>query len=175
MTLGPHDQHWLFERDAGLIECWDSSHQRIFQAEARNRTTNDGSFGHDGWLPYGEFVFGHPVAKNIPSMGPFFVPILDAPGHNELASRVRSGLGWHGGGSGLPNPLADYQSPPWVVTHGCIRSVNHFLKIGVALIGKAQALGGVCYLTNVFPIPGAMAADGSDYLDVDESTLDLEE
>jgi hypothetical protein len=163
MTLKPNDLHFIFDRIARIVEAWNANHERVFSAEARNRATGAG-YGHEGLLPPGEYVFGTPVPKNTAPFGPWFVPILDAPGHNELASRGRSGLGWHGGGSGLPDPLADHQSPPWVVTHGCERSINHDLRIGVALIQKAQAAGGICYVTNVPAVPGTSANAGDDWL-----------
>jgi hypothetical protein len=79
----------------------------------------------------------------------------------------REGIGLHGGGSGLPNPMASHQSPPFVVTHGCLRLVNFDLEAVVKKVQASQKRGGMAYITVEEPVPGAPTAEAEDdYLDV---------
>jgi hypothetical protein len=176
MTLEPHDLHLDFEAGAGRLAVWNASHQPVMHCEARNRTTNDGQFGHWGNIPSGLYLLGTPVAKNTAPFGPFFIPVLDCGTVHVLAEHGRAGIGIHGGGSGLPDPLADRQSPPWVPTLGCIRMINRDLVEIVNLIKACQAKGGKAYLTVVSRQPGAesnaTAIDLDDYLNVSADQLD---
>lgn len=52
--------------------------------------------------------------------GKYFIDLEEQ--ENQEAKRDRSGVGWHGGGSGAPDPLAPLQ--PLLPTLGCVRSHN---------------------------------------------------
>jgi hypothetical protein len=147
-NLKPNDTHWLFDAAARTVRAYSADGMLIFSAEARNHTVRaDGGYGPDGPIPPGEYVFGVPVRKDTVPFGPWFVPILDAPGHHAAAEYGRVGLGWHGGGSGLADPLAPRQG--WQVTRGCERSQNVDLEMGVSFVRSCQGRGGVCYVTVV--------------------------
>lgn len=73
-----------------------------------------------GPLPTGTFSLGAPEfnepdeADDLRSMGPYFIPVQNVPGHE--------GIGIHGGGSASPHPLAARQG--WYPTENCIRLQN---------------------------------------------------
>ena len=79
----------------------------------RNRAVEPGT-GHWGECPYGVYTLGTPRPEDSPPFGYWFIPVFNVPG--------RQGIGIHGGGSGLPDPMADQQG--WMVTHGCFRMQN---------------------------------------------------
>jgi len=169
--LGLHDLHWVFARAARTLKAYDNAGREVFACEARNRTTADGQLGHFGNCPPGEYVFGYPAPKGTAPFGPWFVPIHDAPGHDAAAAHHRAGLGWHGGGSGLQEPLRAIQSPPWIPTHGCWRSINRDLERGVALIHATLVAGGMHFVTVEAPVPGE-AAEPDDWGPADAITED---
>jgi hypothetical protein len=162
MDLLPHDLHVIFDAGARLLTVWDGSHQKLMECEARNKTTDDGQFGHYGNLPSGLYLLGAPVVKNTVPFGPFYVPITDFGPNRALAEHGRSGVGIHGGGSGAPDPFAAHQG--FVVTHGCVRVQNIDLRQLVRLILAAQQGSGKCYLTCTAILPGAGKAEADDYL-----------
>lgn len=145
MQLGPNDLHITFDADSKLLKVWKPNGTLLWQTEARNRTVADGQLYHYGNCPPGEFLLGAPVGKNTAPFGPFFIPVLDYAGHHAMLDFQRSGIGIHGGGSGLPVPLADYQG--WCPTHGCIRCQNAPLRHLVALVKASQVKGGRVFFT----------------------------
>ena len=151
MTLGLNDLHAIFDRGARTLKVWDVNHQCVLSCEARNRTTVDGQYGHDGNCPPGEFIFGMPIAMGSVPFGPYFIPILDYGANHAMKDHGRSGIGAHGGGSGLAQPFAPRQG--WQVTHGCWRLQNEDLDALVKLLNAAHADGGVCYVTVDAPSP----------------------
>jgi hypothetical protein len=162
MDLLARDLHVMFDAAGRTLTVWDASHRQLFQAEARNRTTNDGQRGHWGSLPSGLYLLGAPVVKNTVPFGPFYVPITDFGPNRALADHGRSGVGIHGGGSGAPDPFAAHQV--WVPTHGCVRMANIDLRQLVRLILAAQQGSGKCYFTCTAILPGAGKAEADDYL-----------
>ena len=73
-----------------------------------------------GPLPSGTFTLGAPEfnepyeAVDLASMGPYFIPVNNVPGH--------SAIGIHGGGTAAAHPLAAQQG--WYPTENCIRLQN---------------------------------------------------
>jgi len=171
MTLGPHDLHFTFSRFSNRLKGFDHTGKLLINVEARNRTTRDGQLYHDGNCPAGVFLLGEPVPKHQAAFGPWFVGLNDWAECHVMRAYRRSGIGIHGGGSGLPDPFAPHQSPPWIVTHGCIRLINQDLEEVVHLIRSSHGAGGKCYLTVDPPVPGAAAEPEDDYLPVDEDSL----
>lgn len=116
----------------------------------------DGSAGpgwtqHNGDTPPGLYVLGTPVWTQDRDdyhtikapFGPVFVPLDFIEGPPGAAAR--QGLGDHGGGSGLEDPMASRQG--WVVTHGCVRHQNEDV-IWVANLQMAKAkVGNKIYQT----------------------------
>jgi hypothetical protein len=65
---------------------------------------------------------------------------------NQEASVGRAGICLHGGGSGLPDPLAPKQ--PLVATFGCVRMHNQDLdKIVIPCLKSVRAKGGTMWIT----------------------------
>ena len=108
-------------------------------------------------MPPGEFLLGNPSRRGTVPFGDWFIPLLDYGAHHAMRDHRRSGIGLHGGGSGLTHPFAPQQSPPWVPTHGCWRLLNRDLARLVTLLERCSEDGGVCYATVVVALPGAPA------------------
>lgn len=114
-----------------------------------------GSTGNS-WVPGGDtppglYKMGIPekIPTNDPqinSFGYWFIDLIEQ--ENQEINRGRAGIGFHGGGSGLPNPLAPYQG--WMVTHGCIRCQNADLEKVVNSVKYTQKNGGTAWLTVVW-------------------------
>lgn len=173
-----NDLHLLLSRADRRLKLFDAGGTLLYTAEARNRTVNDLAPPNQRWAPCpaGEFILGRPVRKATAPFGPFFIPLLDgsSPPH-VMAENSRSGIGLHGGGSGLAEPFAPAQSPPWVPTHGCWRLLNRDL---LWLVGRLQVMtahGGACRVTVEPWTPAVPGAAEDDVLEIEESRLDPEE
>lgn len=115
--------------------------QIFFECEARNDTIRPGSYGHFGHCPPGWFAVGAARARNTVKLGPYFLPLSDVRGETvEMKRFRREAIGIHGGGTGLPAPLAPRQG--WKPTLGCIRLQNQDLRSLVSLVAWARARGG---------------------------------
>ena len=174
--LRKQDLHLIFYPSTNRLKTFDGKGVMLLNIEARNRTVRNGQYDHWGNCPPGMFLLSEPVMANTPPFGKWFVRLNDWKGCTAMAAYRRSGIGIHGGGSGLPDSFAAHQG--WVVTHGCIRAQNGELETLVKLLGKAQASAGKCYITvEPLPQPGAAPAaaeeEGSDeeYVDVPISEL----
>ncbi len=153
MILSLHDLHLILDPSARQLTLWDANHNCLLRCEARNKTTADGQFYHDGNCPPGEYVLGPPSPRGSVPFGPWFIPILDYPGHSTMVHYGRSGIGIHGGGSGLAAPFATRQG--WQITHGCWRVQNLELGALVLLVRKARQAGSLVYVTVNAAVPGA--------------------
>lgn len=177
MTLGVHDLHLILSRDSRTGRLYDSEGRLLLAFEARNRTTNDAApvSQRDAPCPPGEFILGAPVPMGTPPFGAFFIPLEDYGDHHTMAENHRSGIGIHAGGSGLPHPLVQFQSPPWVVTHGCWRVDGFHLQQLVNHVRLAQALKGTVFVTVEPFAAAAEPGDTGDWLDVPFDQLDPDE
>lgn len=171
MKLSAHDLHFLFSRTTNRLKAFDAKGRQLLDVECRNRTVRDGQLGHWGNCPPGCFLLDEPRPKNAAAFGTWFVGLKDWEECRAMAAYRRSGIGLHGGGSGLPNPFAPRQSPPFIPTHGCLRTANIDLAEVVHLIRGSQGVGGQCYITVEKPVPGMMNDALDDYLDVPEEQL----
>jgi hypothetical protein len=149
--LGPHDVHIVVNTVSDLAKCF-------VPGEAEPRWVvpcrNEGVAG-PGWdRPYGDTPPGlwevvrveeiPPGDPDINAYGPVYLWLQELEG--QAASVGRAGIGWHGGGSGLPAPLAPRQG--WQVTHGCLRSQNVDLTMRVVpTVRYTHARGGRVWLT----------------------------
>lgn len=71
------------------------------------------------------------------AFGPVFVDLEEQ--QDQERRRGRAGVGIHGGGTGLANPLAPRQG--WRVTHGCVRAQNDDAKRFGHLVVTTQQAG----------------------------------
>lgn len=174
MRLEPRDLHLVFAPAGNVLKVFDAKGGQLFACAAHNRTVRDGQYSHWGNAPPGLYRLARPVSKGTAPFGPWFVGLEDFGEHRSFADHGRSGIGIHGGGSGLGQPLAPHQSPPWVPTHGCLRLLNVDLIELVHLVKGAQGQGGVCYI-DVLSLPKFPAAAPDDYLPIEEDQLDPDE
>lgn len=97
--------------------------------------------GPGWWMPGGDTPPGryrcgdiHRIPPDDPqseAFGYYAVDLIEL--ENQEAKHGRAGIMIHGGGSGLPDPLAATQG--WQVTHGCVRVQNqHMLWIVNAIL-----------------------------------------
>ncbi len=170
MRLAAHDLHFTFARGDNKLKGFDASGTLLLNVECRNRAVRDGTYSHWGNCPPGTFLLGDPATRHTPAFGRWFIALLDWQECRAMAAYRRSGIGIHGGGSGLSDPFAPHQSPPFVITRGCLRLVNADLDEVVHYIHRSQGVGGACYITVQAPVPGAADAD-DDYLEVPEDQL----
>lgn len=143
MNLGKNDLHFSFDPNAERLKLFNTTGM-IFTCECRNRTTNPGQYGFRGFCPPGDFILGAPVPKNTVSFGAWFIPILDEGPGGPMQQNGRAGVGLHGGGSGLAQPLSPHQG--FQITHGCLRVQNADLAMIVKFVHTAQKTG-KCFLT----------------------------
>lgn len=120
--------HWIFNGETQRLKGYSFITDNrvkpepncVFNAECHNAAVEAG-FGTDGKCPAGSYTLGAVEytdgAHELEEMGDYFIPVLNVPG--------RDGIGIHGGGSGLANPLASQQG--WVETLGCFRLQNEDL------------------------------------------------
>jgi hypothetical protein len=164
VPIGARDRHLVLDRAARSAKLFNSAGTVVFECEARNRTVNDHAPPDQRWAPCpaGEFVLGAPVPKNNAAFGAWFIPLEDYGAHHAMRDNGRSGIGCHGGGSGLLEPLAPRQ--PFVATHGCFRFLNEDLDRLAEDVHYVRQAGGAVYVT-VAPwqpgdaLPGVAADD----------------
>lgn len=134
--------HAVFNDSTNRFKLWEDMGQaparQLLDVEGRNDTVKV------GWLrwgacPRGEFRLGSPIRTDSQAFGAWFVPVLDPKTGGPMARFGRSGIGIHGGGTGLPNPYAPRQG--WRKTHGCIRLQNYELEEFVRWLQRAQGAG----------------------------------
>lgn len=152
MNLGKNDLHLEFDPNAEKLKGFDAAGKMFLVCECRNRTTNDGSYSHNGWVPPGDFILAAPEARNTVPFGAWFIPILDVAPGGPMAQNGRAGIGIHAGGSGLAQPLSPHQG--WQITHGCLRLQGADLALLVKFVHTAQKTG-KCFITVVPRHPGA--------------------
>jgi hypothetical protein len=163
-VLSFHDLHMELDRATRLLKMWNVHHHEVMHCEARNRTVVDGQYGHNGNCPPGEFLLGAPVARGTVAFGAYFMALLDYPPHKAMAEWGRSGIGIHGGGTGLPFPFADRQG--WQITHGCWRLQNDDLWRLVRRVQVAHLAGGKVFGTVIDPAVTPAAEEKDDWAPV---------
>jgi lipoprotein-anchoring transpeptidase ErfK/SrfK len=145
-VVGP--LHAVFNDTTNRFKLWEDRGEeparQLMDVEGRNDTVRL------GWLrwgacPRGEFRIGSPIRTDSAAFGAWFIPVLDRGAGGPMKRFGRSGIGVHGGGTGLPNPFARGQG--WRKTHGCIRLQNYELEEVVRWIQRAQAAGFPTILT----------------------------
>jgi hypothetical protein len=128
--------HAEFSRSQMRLKLFNDNGTELLNVEARNNTVAVGE-GIDGQCPYGDYQLGPPEKVDPPEIpfGLWYTPILDINGLWNY--HHRSGLGVHGGGSGLADPFAPRQG--WQITEGCIRLQNQDNETFRIFLQHAQA------------------------------------
>ena len=119
------------------------------------------AYGHDCKIPPGGYYkLGvpqecGPASEDGVAYGWWFTPIEDNA-EGTLAKFGRSGLGIHGGGTGLSQPFSQHQG--WEATYGCMRMQNIDNGMSVPASGSlvysvnyVQKSGGTVYLSIYWP------------------------
>jgi hypothetical protein len=153
------DGHFIFNGQSRLLKMY------VYGQPVPEQTLPCHDVGvNDDYVACGEDVYGHhckcppglgytlgapqAIDPPEPAYGFFFTPINDDPA-GDMASHGRDGIGIHGGGSDLGDPLAPRQGWEW--TYGCLRLQNEDNATFVALVKKIQAAGHTVYLDVVWP------------------------
>ena len=124
--------HLIFDSEYQTCKVYNGGGVLLLKVPMHDKAVNGPGFERWGRCPRGVFPLGEPVRVDVPSMGLWFIPVLNTPG--------RAGIGIHGGGTGLPDPFAPLQG--WEETHGCLRAQNEDLERLVQM-----ATGGGCLLS----------------------------
>lgn len=152
-VLKSKDVHLVVSHAYRTMKAFSAGGRIIWKTPALTEGVADSVDLVGGDTPYGLYRLGEPVqtAKEEPAAiwhayGPWFMDMQDL--ENQETGRGRAGIGLHGGGTGLRDPLADEQ--PLIATHGCVRVHNGFLKARIVpLVQRTQKAGGTVYLTVV--------------------------
>lgn len=133
-------------RFIGEAKCYNSQGKQIWKIPALAKGV-DGprSDIHAGDTPPGLYLAGQ-IYETMPhepehiwrSYGKWCVDMVEQEGQE--AGVGRAGICLHGGGSGLPDPLADYQE--LIPTFGCVRMHNRDLDTVVIPCLKAAVAKG---------------------------------
>lgn len=150
-----NDLHIVISGTAKRCVIWNKAGERLFQCEARTDGWEGPGYDvHNGDTPPGLYECGVPIftQKSEPdrtwfAYGPVFVDLVEL--QDQERSRGRAGVGLHGGGSGLPDPLAPKQG--WYKTHGCVRFQNHdIMHIVKNFIIPCQSKAGTAYVNVMY-------------------------
>ncbi|GEM_PF-5499905 len=144
-----NDVHFVVNAVSKRLKCFDASGQLKWTVEAHCEGTNGSYDVFQGDTPPGLYKCGSPddvlsTDSDRNSFGPWFVPLNEMEG--QLTRRNRSGLGVHGGGSGLSNPFYAMRQG-WVPTHGCIRLQNEDAVRFANTVKFIQRHGGTAWLS----------------------------
>lgn len=155
-TLHPNDVHVIINdwetRHVGEAVCYNADGTRRWKIPALCKGTHGPRFdrAHSD-TPPGLYLAGvvtvtqsHEPASTWNSYGKYFIDMKEQ--ENQERRYGRAGIGWHGGGSNAPHPLAPKQ--PLHVTLGCVRSHNEDLEtIVVPTLEQVRKRGGSMWIT----------------------------
>lgn len=130
--LRPGDVHIVANLETKKAKCFLAGGDLRWTVEVHGEGIDGPGYNPDTWggdTPPG--LYEITAVEQIPARDPdapaygwYYLYLLEHEGQE--SKRGRAGIGWHGGGSGLPDPWAPFQG--WQVTHGCLRSQNEDLK-----------------------------------------------
>lgn len=152
-VLKPKDIHIIVSHAYRTAKAFDAHGLLLWKTAALTEGVADSVDLPGGDTPFGLYRLGEPIPTSVHepaaiwhAYGPWFMDMQDL--ENQETGRGRAGIGLHGGGTGLRDPLADEQ--PLIPTHGCVRVHNGFLKSRIVpLVQRTQKAGGSVYLTVV--------------------------
>lgn len=147
MILKPGELHLRFDDTANRCTVYQQmvgTQVVRMTCEMRNEAVRRW-FGKWGWCPRGTYLVGSPSRVNGAAFGEWFTPLFDTAPDGPMHKEGRSGIGIHGGGTGLPDPFAPNQG--WKPTHGCLRVQNIDNTALAMLVRSAQQKGYLAFLT----------------------------
>jgi L,D-transpeptidase catalytic domain len=130
--------HFVINVPSKMLKAYNTDGAMIFSCQARNDTVAGATYYHFGMCPPGEYTLDAPMPLEPPEVpfGAFFIPVNDV--HSLWIRYDRSGIGIHGGGSGLADSFAPQQG--WQITEGCFRLQNEDLAALVKLVVPGDRL-----------------------------------
>jgi hypothetical protein len=150
LNMGPNDLHLVCSAQYHKAGLFDHEGKKLASYDC----LCDGQ--HSNWhiargdTPPGTYKAGivyHQSFANLPelhSYGFICIDLIDL--ENQETGNGRSGISLHGGGTGLPNPLALMQE--LIATLGCLRFHNQDLEEDIApRVTKCQKAGGTFYIS----------------------------
>lgn len=145
--MQPGDHFFHFNASQRKMKYYLSSGMLQWMCEARGEG-DTAEFTENGSTPPGLYQLMSPEWISVKDedslkMGRWFIRMnpIDAPVYVE---NKRSDIGIHGGGTGLPAPLAGSQG--WMTTHGCIRVQNIDLNRIAWAVQQAGKAGSIVWL-----------------------------
>lgn len=136
----------------GEAKCYTAAGELLWKVPALCKGVNGPSFDirygdtPPGLYQAGTLIETQPLDSQADwnAYGRYFIDLEEQ--ESQESCRDRSGIGWHGGGTGAPDPLAPLQ--PLLATHGCIRSHNKDMeKIVVPTLERVRDRGGRMWIT----------------------------
>lgn len=126
--MKPNDVHIVVNAVTHQMTCYTYTGEKKWTIEAHCEGVNGPGFDRAGGdTPPGVYEIGlvTKTQRSEPdsvwySYGRYFCDLVEL--ENQEASRGRAGVGVHSAGTGLPDPMADYQG--WAPTLGCVRLQN---------------------------------------------------
>jgi len=149
-----HDRHAIVSAEYNTISCYDKDGNKRWTRPAYPWGQHRNWKKPQGDTPPGSYkagiiytqVRGRDSNAVCNSYGRYCVDLIDLEGQE--TGNGRGGISLHGGGTGLPDPWAEYQM--LLNTEGCIRTHNKDLEdVIVPEIQKCQKLGGTFFLSVV--------------------------
>ena len=154
-NLGPHDLHCVVSGSANVCKIYNAGGQLLREIPAfPHGIAGPRTDVPDGDTPPGLYLVTGDIetqasepAKTWNSYGQWFMPLQEE--ESQESSVGRAGVGWHGGGTGLPDPQAPFQE--LIATEGCIRSHNKDVAALVSNFRAVRKSGGKVWLTVIQP------------------------
>lgn len=122
--LGPLDVHIVVNCATNLAKCYvpgEALPRWIAETHTEGLSRNTEAWGGDTPSALWEATAVEHIPPSDPESASYGVGFITLVCH-EAIKRAAVGIGWHGGGTGLPDPLAPRQG--WAHTLGCLRSQN---------------------------------------------------
>lgn len=153
--IKPNDYHIVIadreDRFESQMQIFDASGKLLHKLKCLAKGQNADYRIPKGDTPEGVYRCGvlYETRKDEPwhiwrSFGKYFIDLEEM--EDQERKHGRAGVGIHGAGSGLSDPLAPFQ--PLRPTHGCVRVHNADMEnIIVPLYRKVKAAGGNVYVT----------------------------
>lgn len=142
-----NDFHVVVCRHERTAKCFDKGGNLRWAIPALAWGQSENWHEPGGDTPPGLYLLGHVYTTTGEApYGPYCIDLEDLEGQE--TSNGRAGISLHGGGSGCPDPFADFQ--PLLPTHGCVRVHNaHLTHKVMPTYNYAASKGGLVYLSVV--------------------------